>query len=239
MGRIDASPPLASERAEDPRTGPAELSRSPRSVPRRVTVALADSHPLTQDTLERTLRSWPEFELCAVVGDASVIELLASAPPTVLVVDPASIGLSGDELLAVAGDRSRLVVITFEPRPQQIYELLKAGVVGFLGKDCRKREACDAVAAAARGDVMLGASVQPLLARELRLRHTGANEYLTTRELEVLKLMAAGLNAPAIGAHLEIGAATVKTHQGHIYERLEVHDAKAALVQAMRLGLIE
>jgi len=214
-------------------------SVAPRGSRRRVSVVLADSHPLTQDTLERTLRSWPEFDLSHVVSDAAVIELLRDARPRVLVADPMSIGIRGEELLAAADGCSRLVVITSEPRPEQIYELLRGGVVGFLSKDCSKREVCDAVAAAARGDVLLGASVQPLLAQELRLRRRGASEFLTARELEVLKLMAVGLNAPAVGAQLGIGAATVKTHQGHIYERLEVHDAKSALVQAMRLGLIE
>jgi two-component system nitrate/nitrite response regulator NarL len=225
--------------AVDPAGLTAERSVASRETGRRVSVALADSHPLTQDTLERTLRSWPEFDLLHVVSDVAVIELLISARPSVLLVDPMSIGVSGQELLQAAEGRSRLVVITFDPKPEQVYELLTCGVVGFLGKDCRKREVCDAVAAAARGDVVIGASVQPLLARELRLRRSGAREFLTARELEVLKLMATGLNSPDIAERLEIGTATVKTHQAHIYERLEVHDGKAALVQAMRLGLIE
>jgi two-component system, NarL family, nitrate/nitrite response regulator NarL len=239
---VPVTAPAAAEgpvAAVDPCAGAAERSVVSRGTLRRVSVALADSHPLTQDTLERTLRSWPEFDLRHVVRDAAVIELLTSARAGVLVVDPVSIGISGQELLQAADGRSRLVVITFDPKPEQIYELLTHGVVGFLGKDCRKREVCDAVAAAARGEVLIGASVQPLLARELRLRRTGAREFLTTRELEVLKLMATGLNAPDIAARLQIGTATVKTHQGHMYERLEVHDGKAAVFQAMRLGLLE
>jgi two-component system nitrate/nitrite response regulator NarL len=222
----------------DAHAGRAVRGASP-GTRRRVTVALADSHPLTQDTLERTLRSWPEFELGAVVADNAVIELLATSSPRVLVVDPASVGVGGEELMEAADGRSRVVIVTFDPKPDQIYEMLTRGAAGFLGKDCKKREVCDAVAGAARGDVVLGASVQPLLASELRLRRAGTREFLTGRELEVLKLMATGLNAPHIAAELEIGTATVKTHQEHLYERLGVHDGKAAVVEAMRLGLIE
>jgi two-component system nitrate/nitrite response regulator NarL len=234
-----AAPPDVAVAAVDPGAVTAERSVASLRTGRRVSVALADSHPLTQDALERTLRSWPEFDLRHVVSDTAVVEVLTSARPSVLVVDPISVGVSGQELLQAAEGHSRLVVITFDPKPEQIHELLTRGVVGFLGKDCRKREVCDAVAAAARGDVLIGASLQPLLACELRLRRTGASEFLTTRELEVLMLMATGLNAPDIAVRLEIGTATVKTHQAHVYERLEVHDGKAAVVQAMRLGLIE
>jgi two-component system, NarL family, nitrate/nitrite response regulator NarL len=241
MSALVTVPARPADAVAAPDLGAVAAGRSAAShvTRRRVSVALADSHPLTQDTLERTLRSWPEFDLRYVVSDAAVIELLRSASARVLVVDPVSIGISGQELLQAADGRSRIVVITFDPTAEQIYELLTHGVVGLLGKDCRKREVCDAVAAAARGDVLIGASVQPLLARELRLRRTGADKFLTTRELQVLKLMATGLNAPDVAARLEIGTATVKTHQSHIYERLEVHDGKAALVKAMRLGFIE
>lgn len=112
-------------------------------------------------------------------------------------------------------------------------------MVGCLGKDCSGREVCDALTAAARGDSVLGTSIQPILAKGRRLRRAGNREFLTDRELEVLKLMMLDLSAPEIAERLEIGTATVKTHQSHIYERLGVAGAKGALVQAMRSGLIE
>ena len=119
-------------------------------------------------------------------------------------------------------------------------KMLAAGVAGCLGKDCSAREVCHAVNAAARGDgPRLGTSIQPVLAHELRLRRAGTREFLTERELEVLKLMMEDLSAPEIGERLEIGTATVKTHQSKIYGRLGVAGGRGALVQAMRTGLIE
>jgi NarL family two-component system response regulator LiaR len=201
---------------------------------------LADAHPLFCEALERTVRSWPEFELLAVChGGKDVLEVLERVSPAVLLCDPRSIAVPAGELISRAGESTRLVVVTIDPSPEDVYDMLAAGVAGCLGKDCSAREVCHALNAAARGDATLGESIQPVLAQELRLRRAGTREFLTERELEVLKLMMEDLSAPEIGERLEIGTATVKTHQSHIYERLGVAGAKGALVQAMRSGLIE
>jgi DNA-binding NarL/FixJ family response regulator len=204
-----------------------------------VSVVIADAHPVFRHGLELAVRSWPEFELLHSAADASVLDLLKRDPPSVLLADPTSIRVNDRDLLQAAGERTRLVLITSDPKPAEIYSGLAAGVAGYLRKDCSPREVCDTLSAASRGDPRIGASVQPLLAKELRLRRAGTRPFLTQRETEVLKLMARNLSAPQIAEVLEIGTATVKTHQGHIYERLGVHGAKAALVQAMRTGLLE
>lgn len=177
--------------------------------------------------------------MVASVADGSVREIVAQQAPCVLLLDPDSIGVPGQEVVEDLSHHCRIVVVRMEPRPEEIYRLLTAGAVGFLGKDCSAQEVRDAISAAARGEARIGASIQPLLADELRLRRAGTREFLTDRELEILKLMADGLTAPEIAAKLEIGTATVKTHQSNMYARFGVHDAKAAIVHAMRLKLIE
>jgi DNA-binding NarL/FixJ family response regulator len=205
-----------------------------------VEVAVADGYPLFCEALERAVRSWPEFELLECCTDPElVLDLLDRVKPPVLLCDPMSLKIPVEELLEHAGEQTKVVVVTIDPQPQDVYEMLAAGVTGCLGKDCASREVCDALNAAARGDTVLGKSVQPVLAKELRLRRQSNREFLTERELEVLRLMMRDLSAPEIAEELDIGTATVKTHQSHIYERLGVAGAKGAIVQAMRSGLIE
>lgn len=206
---------------------------------RRVAVAIADGHEMFRAALEQTLRSWPEFEVVATVGDASILEIVANGEAQVVLIDPSSIPVPDDELVPAMQAHSQVVVIREGPRPGEVYKLMTSGAIGFLGKDCSEQEVRDAVLAASRDESRIGTSVQPLLAGELRLRRGGADEFLTDREIEILKLMATGLSAPDIADQLSIRTPTVKTHQANIYERLGVHDGKAAVARAMRLKLIE
>jgi two-component system nitrate/nitrite response regulator NarL len=204
-----------------------------------VGVVVADAHPLFLDALERTVRAWPEFELLGVAADASVLDLLEQLAPHVLLIDPTTLALTPTDVIAAMGGDTRVLVITSSPEPAVVYSALEAGVSGFLAKDASPREVCDAIAIVARGESFLGASVQPGLASEIRLRGSGSSEFLTQREREVLALIAGGLSAPEIARRLKIGTATVKTHQHHIYERLGVRERAGAVAAAMRRGLIE
>jgi two-component system nitrate/nitrite response regulator NarL len=205
----------------------------------RISVVIADGHQMFRAAFEQALRSWPEFEVVATVGDSSLFEVVADKKPEVLLVDPSTIGVSGDELLAGMQARCRVVVVREGPRSAEVYRFLTSGAAAFLAKDCSEQEVRNAVLAAARAESRIGASVQPLLARELRLRRGGSSEFLTDREIEILKLMAAGLSAPDIARELGIRLPTVKTHQANIYGRLGVHDGKAAVWRGMRLKVIE
>lgn len=215
----------------------------PRGVgarPGRVSVVVVDAHPLYRDALERTVKAWPEFELLTPPEDKRApIESLEQLQPDVLILDPTTISVDRRELLTRARDRARVVFISASPQPAEIYTALEAGAAGYLAKDCPAREICDAIAAVARGEEILGASIQPALASEIRLRAVGPREYLTEREHEVLVLIADGMSAPEIARRLTIGTATVKTHLHHIYERLGVRERAEAVATAMRRGLIE
>jgi two-component system nitrate/nitrite response regulator NarL len=204
-----------------------------------VSVLVCDAHPLYRDALERTIKGWPEFALLHPDGGETLCETLERLQPRVLVIDPATSGVDRTELLSRAGERTRVVMITSSPKPAEIYDALEDGVAGYMAKDCPARELCDATAAVARGEEILGASVQAALASEIRLRAAAPRDFLTEREREVLVLIAGGLSAPEIGRRLTIGTATVKTHLSHIYERLGAADRAEAVAIAMRRGLIE
>jgi two-component system nitrate/nitrite response regulator NarL len=212
------------------------VSRAPTG---RVTVLVSDAHPLYREALERTIKSWPEFALLTPNAGETLYQALERAEPRVLLIDPATAGVDRTQLLDCAPDSTRVLIITCNPVPAEIYTSLANGAAGYLGKDCPAREVCDAIAAVARGEEILGASIQPALASEIRLRAVGSGAYLTDREHEILVLIADGMSAPEIGRQLTIGTATVKTHLHHIYERLGARERAKAVATAMRRGLIE
>ncbi len=117
---------------------------------------------------------------------------------------------------------------------------VSAGAGGYLSKDADRSAICDAIVAVANGEPALDPLVHAGLFEEVR-RHRAPPEapLLTDREQQVLTLIAAGLTAPTIAGQLEISATTVKTHLGHLYEKLGVSDRAAAVAEGMRRGLLE
>jgi two-component system, NarL family, nitrate/nitrite response regulator NarL len=205
----------------------------------RVGVVVADAHPLYLESLERNVRAWPEFELLAVAEGPELLDTLEETSPRVLVVDHTTIGIDRDELFDCAGRCSRMLLICTDPEPAEIYDAMADGASGYLAKDCPKQELCHTIAALGRGEERLGASVQPALAKEIRLREVKPREVLTAREREILLMMCEGLSAPDIGRQLCIGTPTVKTHQHHLFEKLEASERAMAVAHAFRRHLIE
>lgn len=205
----------------------------------RVGVVVADAHPLYLESLERNVRAWPEFELLAIAEGPELLDTLEEISPQVLVVDHTTIGIDRDELFECAAGCSRMLLICTDPEPAEIYDAMADGASGYLAKDCPKQELCHTIAALSRGEERLGASVQPALAKEIRLREVKPREVLTCREREILLMMCEGLSAPEIGRELHIGLPTVKTHQHHMFEKLGKGERAAAVAAAFRQGLIE
>jgi two-component system nitrate/nitrite response regulator NarL len=132
-----------------------------------------------------------------------------------------------------------VVLLSAHTTPEAIYECIAEGAAAFLSKESDRDEICEAVAAAARGEVRLAADVQDHLVRELRLRAAARAPHLTAREREVLTMIADGLSAPEIAGRLSLSTATIKSHLHSLYGKLEVDDRAAAVAAAMRQGLLE
>jgi two-component system nitrate/nitrite response regulator NarL len=176
-------------------------------------------------------------------GDGrAALAAIGAEEPDVAVIGGTLAGLTGEQLLrAVARDgiRTRVVLITARPGPDDVYGALVGGAAAYLTKEADARELCDAITAVARGRTVLAPELQAGLAAEIRLRAPRDRPLMSARERETLKLIADGLSAPAIGRQLHLSTATVKTHLQHIYEKLGVSERAAAVAEAMRRGLLE
>jgi two-component system, NarL family, nitrate/nitrite response regulator NarL len=211
---------------------------------RRVTVLVADDHPLFREGIARAVRERPDLELVAELGDGqAALAGIRETSPAVAVVDLRLPGLDGIAIAhAVSRDHlpTRVLLLSAFTDPRLVYEAMSSGAAGYFSKDADREAVLDAIAAVARGESRVEPGLQGGLFDELRQRAADDERpLLTARELEIVRLMAEGLSAPAIAARLYLATATVKSHQAHIYDKLGVSDRAAAVAEAMRRGLLE
>jgi DNA-binding NarL/FixJ family response regulator len=214
-----------------------------------ITVLLADDQALVRGGLRLIVNTQDDLQ---VVGEASdgreAIELARRLRPDVVLMDirmphldglEASRQLSSDPALAA----TRLLILTTFDLDAYVYEALRAGASGFLLKDAPPEQLVEAIRIVARGDALLAPSItRRLIERFLRqpvLAPAGSKplDQLTTREREVLELIAHGLSNSEIAARLYLTEATVKTHVAHIYRKLGLRDRAQAVVYAHEAGL--
>jgi two-component system nitrate/nitrite response regulator NarL len=208
-----------------------------------VRVLVADDHPVYREGVSRAVKSRPEFEL---VGEANngrqALEMIRDLSPDVAVLDVQMPELQGSDVLhAVKRDglTTRIVLLSAHVDSDTVYRAVASGAGAYLSKESSRERICDAVAAVARGEVVLSAEVQAGLASEIQIRERAERPALTPREHEILTLTADGHSAPDIGRQLHLSQSTVKTHLKSLYEKLEVSDRAAAVAEAMRRGLLE
>jgi two-component system nitrate/nitrite response regulator NarL len=209
----------------------------------RITVCLADDHPVLREGLARVIKANPSLELVAEVGDGrTALERIRELEPEVALIDYGLPGLDGIDILeAIQRDviPTRVVLFSGLIDGPTVYRALAAGVGGIIAKTAPREELYEAIDKVMRGETVVGSEFQSGLATQLRMREERGAPILTEREHEVLKLTAEGLNANDVGERLHIGGATVRTHLAHVYEKLGVSDRAAAVAEAMRQGLME
>jgi two-component system, NarL family, nitrate/nitrite response regulator NarL len=189
------------------------------------------------------VRSRPEFELVAELDDGrAALAAVRELQPRVAVIDQDMPELKGlDVLNAIQRDQlgTRVVLLSAHLDSATVYDAVAQGVGACLSKQASREQICDAIAAVARGEVVLPPDLQSGLAAQIMQRNRPDRPQLSPRENEVLKLIAEGLSAPEVGRELHLSPATIKSHLKSLYEKLGVGDRAAAVAEAMRRGLLE
>lgn len=214
------------------------------SMPReRATVIVADDHPVYREGLTRAIGHRADLELVGEAADGhAALDAIRELRPAVALLDVKMPGLDGLKVLqAIRRDElpTAVVLVSAHTAEDLVYQCIAGGASAFLGKQADRDEICDAVAAAARGEVRLPPEIQGQLVRQIQLRAVADTPQLTTREREVLGMIADGLSAPEIAERLTLSTATVKSHLQTLYDKLGVSDRAAAVATAMRTGLLE
>lgn len=177
-----------------------------------------------------------------MTGDAqSAAEKVAELSPEVAVIELKLLDGDGPaviERIAAEGPGTRVMLLCGHPDAEAIYQALEAGAVGCLFKEQDAEEISAAIAAAGRGEAAFDPRAAELIARQLQNRRRRDGAELTKRERSVLKLTADGFSSERVAAELSVSQSTVKNHLSHIYAKLGVASAAAAVSEAMRLDLL-
>ena len=204
-----------------------------------VRVLIVDDHPVVRAGLIGMLGGEDGLQIVgeAASGDEAVAQVRRLSPDVVL-LDlrmPGSDGVSATRRI-VADTTSRVLILTTYDTDSDILRAVEAGATGSLLKDTPSRQLAAAIRAAARGETVLASPVAArLVSRMLEPQH----ERLTPREVEVLAAVARGLSNADVGVALSIGESTVKTHLLRIFGKLDVDDRTAAVIAALRRGILE
>lgn len=211
-----------------------------------VRVVLVDDQELVRSGLRRILRRKDGFEVVAECTDGSeVAAAVAGHSPDVVVMDLRMRDVDGIEAtrrLRQAEDAPPVLVLTTFDDDELLSGALRAGAAGFLLKDSPAEELVRAVRAVASGQSVLDPAVTARVLAAYRSSPTPEErpvdiDELTSREIDVLRLMARGLTNSDIAAELVISEVTVKSHIGRIFTKLDLRDRAAAIIYAFDHGL--
>ncbi len=213
-----------------------------------VRVLLVDDQTLFRAGLRTLLSTRPELEVVGEAGDGlDALAVAAQVRPDVVLMDlkmPKLDGVAATRRLRVQLPSAQIVALTTFEDDELVFEVLRAGAVGYLLMDAPVERLVEATLAAARGESVLQPSVASKVLGELaRLSSRPAAapsplDRLSEREREVLRLIARGASNKEIAAALFVTEGTVKNHVTSILAKLEVGDRTQAALRARELGLV-
>jgi DNA-binding NarL/FixJ family response regulator len=206
---------------------------------------VADDHPIVRSGIVALLGAADGIDVVGEAADGAQAVALAGAPatrPDVVLMDLRMPVLGGSDATAAilaADPRIRVLVLTTYESDDHILAAIEAGASGYLLKAAPQEEIIAGVRSVASGQTVLAPSIATKLVQRMREgAGAAALPALSAREVEVLRLVAAGRSNPEIARDLFIGEATVKTHLQHAFEKLSVSDRTRAVTRAMELGLL-
>jgi DNA-binding NarL/FixJ family response regulator len=203
-----------------------------------VRVVLADDHPVVRDGLAALLSSVPGID---VVGTAATgrqaVRLVVTLAPDVQMPELDGVGVAR-ELARAAPDVAVLVLTMFDD-DDSVFAALRAGAAGYVLKGAAQDEIVRAIRAVAAGEAIFGPGIARRVLTQLGGRAATPEPFpeLTTREREVLELLAAGLTTAAIGSRLGLAPKTVTNHASAVFAKLHVEGRAQAVERARRAGL--
>ncbi len=221
---------------------------APVETPTAVRVLLADDHRMLREGLSRSLRE----EGLEVVGEAEdgaqAVDLALSVKPDVVLMDvtmPEMGGVQATKELQARAPGIKVVMLTMHADDDVLQAALAAGASGYLVKDCSTSEITAAVRMAAAGTTAVSQGIAASMLDEVHRLDDGSpaepspkGRVVTSREEEVLQLIADGCSTPEVAERLYISQKTVKNHLSSIYQKLEARDRTQAVLRAVRMGIV-
>lgn len=221
----------------------------------KIRVLIVDDHPMVRQGLHTFLELHQEIE---VVGEAAdglqAVEQVCQLQPDVVLMDlvmPHLDGIAATRQIRSFSPTTQVLALTGFAEDDKVFPAIEAGALGYLLKDVNPDDLVKAIQAAQRGEVPLHPNITKKLMQQVAARagqpptiertEVGETDLaeLTERELEVLRLIATGLNNREIAQRLIISEKTVKTHVSNILTKLHLADRTQAAIYALKVGLVK
>ena len=206
----------------------------------KITVLLVDDHEMVRLGLKSFLNLQSDIE---IVGEASNgqkgIDLAIELKPDVVVMDiimPEMSGVEATLKLLKAWKQAKILILTSYLDYEQIYPVIEAGAKGYMLKTSSSQEILNSIRKVAQGQEAIEAEVDNAV--QYHKSHPQLHDHLTSRERDVLALLAKGYDNQSIADELFISLKTVKTHVSNILSKLDVEDRTQAVVYAFKHGLV-
>jgi NarL family two-component system response regulator LiaR len=213
-------------------------------VAQMIRVVFVDDHEMVRIGVSSYLSAQPDIEVVGEAGDgAKGVELALELRPDVILMDLVMKEMDGIEAtrrIIEAWPEAKIIIVTSFLDDEKVYPALEAGATSYMLKTSKASEIANAVRATYQGQSVLEPEVTGKMMVKMRQKSTQLpHEELTSRELEILLLMAQGKTNQDIADELFIALKTVKTHVSNILSKLQVQDRTQAVIYAFKHSLIK
>ena len=214
---------------------------------KKIRILLADDHNIMRRGLRLLLERQPEFE---VVGEAAdgrqAVEGMEATKPDVAILDIAMPNMSGIEAaqrIRALLPQAAIIILSMHSDESYVLRALKAGAKGYLLKDSAENDLIEAIKAVSEGKAFFSPEISKILVEDYvrDMRKRGAEdsyELLTSREREILQLLAEGKSNKDIATSLNLSLYTVETHRRNLQDKLNLHSVAELILYAVRKGII-
>jgi two-component system, NarL family, response regulator NreC len=210
---------------------------------RPIRILLADDHAVVRQGFKMILDAQADMEIVGEAGNGrEAVDLVQKLKPDVVVMDVAMPELNGIEATRRVNDVSphtRIIALSMHKDSVYVREVLRAGARGYLLKDSGAGDLVSAIRAVARGEGYLSPAISNAVLNDYRRHVTNPIDLLTSREREVLQMLAEGKTNKEIATILNLSVYTVDAHRGRIMEKLNLHSINELVRFAVRNGLID
>jgi DNA-binding NarL/FixJ family response regulator len=214
---------------------------------RPIRVIVADDHPIVRSGIAALLALSENIDVVAeAASGAEAVALAQQHRPDLVLMDlrmpvadgPELDGAAATALIIESVPGTRVLILTTYETDDHILGAIEAGASGYLLKAAPQEEILAGVRSVVTGQTVLAPAIAAKLVARMRSDASTARPKLSVRELDVLRLVAAGNSNASVAARLFISEATVKTHLLHVFEKLGVSDRTRAVTLALELGLL-
>jgi two-component system, NarL family, response regulator NreC len=212
-----------------------------------IRILLADDHTVMRRGLRLLLESQPEFSVVAEASDGrQAVQQAEATEPDVVVMDitmPNLSGIEAAERITAALPHTAIVILSMHSDEGYVLRALKVGAKGYLLKDSAEGDLIEAIKAVHQGKTFFSQEISKMLmedyVREIRTRGSeDSYDLLTSREREILQLLAERKSNKEIAQGLNLSPYTVETHRRNLLEKLNLHSLAELILYAVRKGLV-